>query len=77
MCAGSMVSEPYDQGMERLRANLLTTDLFIAGHVVFVGEVRNACKISSQKTLSKRHRHKNNYKMNIAEVGCDNVGLTN
>jgi len=49
MCAGSMVSEPYDEEMERLQANLLTTDLFIAGLVVFVGEVRNACKISNQK----------------------------
>jgi len=51
MCAGSMVSELYDEEMEGLPANLIATDLFIAGYVVFVGEVRNACKISSQKKL--------------------------
>jgi len=49
MCAGSMVSEPYAEVIEGLRANLLTTDMCTAGRVVFVGEVRNTCKISSQK----------------------------
>ena len=75
MCVGSTVSKPYDEG---LRKKLLTTDLFIPCHVACAVDVRNACKISSQK---KKHEIrdigiKNNIKINLTEVGRDDVGLT-